>query len=187
MGIIFAAAAGECGHGLEKWRAETVGKRRYELASSVLADFYEMDEIIRASRNPFILAQEMAPIDGVDEKISTQSTYAPERRLLEHQEFFARFRARKFEFAANFGKPAGALFDDIWRIRLEINWAVFDMLNHKEIQNSRRPDDIELWQSWYKVAFRSAGESKDLLIPRLDKIIAEVEAMCRPAVETQLR
>lgn len=55
--------------GLEKWRSETIGKSRYEVAVAALADFYEMDEIIRASRNPFILAQEMAPMEGVsDEK-----------------------------------------------------------------------------------------------------------------------
>lgn len=172
--------------GLEKWRAETIGKKRYELAAAVLADFYEMNEIIRASRNPFILAQEMTPIDGVDERITSESSYAPERRLLEHQEIFARFRARKHEFAANFGKSAAALFDEMWKIRLEINWAVDGMLRHKEIRDSRRPDDIELWKSWRRVAFRDADEANDVLLPRLDKIIADIEAICRPAIEAQL-
>jgi len=173
--------------GLEKWRAETIGKKRYELAAAALADFYEMNEIIRTSRSAFVLAHEISSIDGVPEKIATDSTYAPERRLLEHQEFFARFRARKHEFAANFGKEAAIVFDDMWRIRLEINWAVDGMLKNKEIRNSRRPDDVELWLSWHRVAFKDSDETKDKILPRLDKILTEVEAICRPAIETQLR
>src|SRR5258708_1550354 len=172
--------------GLEKWRAETIGKKKYELATTVLADFYETNEIIRASRNPFILAQEMGKIDGVDEEISGNASFAPERRLLEHQEFFAQFRSRKYEFTAHFGKAAAAPFDDIWKIRLEINFAVDSMLRHKEIRNSRRPDDIELWQSRHKVSFRNSDESQDLLIPKLEKIIADIEAICRLAIERQL-
>ena len=128
----------------------------------------------------------MREIDGVDEEITNNSSFAPERRLLEHQEFFARFRSRKHEFASHFGKAAAAPFDEIWKVRLEINWAVDSMLRHKEIRNSRRPDDRELWQSWYKVAFRDSDESKDLLIPKLEKIITDIEAICRPAIERQL-
>ena len=173
--------------GLEKWRAETVGKKRYEVAASVLADFCEMDEIIRTSRGAFVLAQEIHEITegGVEEAVA--GSYAPEQRLLKHQEFFARFRARKYEFATYFGKAGAALFDDMWKIRLEINWAVMDMLNHKEVRNSRRPDDVELWQSWHRVAFADPREGKDPIAPRLAKIISGIEEICRPAIEAQLK
>jgi hypothetical protein len=36
--------------GLNKWRAETIGKRQAELAEEVLADFYEARDIIDAAR-----------------------------------------------------------------------------------------------------------------------------------------
>jgi hypothetical protein len=173
--------------GLEKWRAETVGKKKYELAAAVLADFYEMEEIIRVSRGAFVLAHEIDEIvkDGVDETIAT--SYAPEQRLLKHQEFFAKLRARKFEFAAYFGKTAAGVFDDLWRIRLEINWAVGDMLRHKEVRGSSRPEDRTLWQSWHCIAFADPREGKDPVAPRLSKIIADVEALCRPAIEAEVR
>src|ERR1700704_2881126 len=38
--------------GLEKWRAETTGKRKAELAEDVLADFYQARDIINAARSP---------------------------------------------------------------------------------------------------------------------------------------
>lgn len=172
--------------GLEKWRAETVGKKRYELAAAVLADLYEMEEIIRASRGAFVHAHKIVEIvqGGVDEAIA--SSYAPEQRLLKHQEFFAKLRARKFEFAAYFGKAAAALFDDLWAIRLEINWAVSDMLMHKEVRGSNRPGDQKLWQSWHRVAFSDPREGMDPIAPRLNKIVADVEAICRPAIEAEL-
>lgn len=173
--------------GLEKWRAETIGKKRSELATAVLADFYEAHEIIQTSRNPFVLAQEMGKIEGLDDEIASNSSYAPERRLREHQEFFARLRSRKYEFAASFGKTAAATFDEIWRIRVDISWAVNSMITHEEIRNSRLPDDVALWRSWHKVAFRDSDEAKDPVAPKLNKIMADVEAICRPAIEAQLK
>ncbi len=38
--------------GLNKWRAETIGKRKAELAEEVIADFYEARDIIIAARSP---------------------------------------------------------------------------------------------------------------------------------------
>jgi hypothetical protein len=169
--------------GLEKWRSETTGKTKAELAATVLAEFYEMAEILRAARNPFVLNHEMAAKEGVPDSVASDSSYAPEARLLEHQAFFGRFRSRKHEFAAVFGRTAAQPFDDIWRIRLEINWAVDGMLRHKEIRNDRDPENRTLWLSWYNVAFRDADEKKDVLLPRIDAAVIAIEATCRPAID----
>ena len=44
----FAAVIGY--RGLTKWRQETIGKRKFEIAEEVLADFYEAREIITFAR-----------------------------------------------------------------------------------------------------------------------------------------
>ena len=155
--------------GLEKWRSETTGKHRSELAANVLAECYEMEEIIRSCRNPFVMVHEMFSIEGISDEVALDSSYAPERRLLEYQEFFGRFRSRKHEFAAVFGKAAASAHEEMWRLRLEINWAVDSMLRNKEIRNGRDPQNRELWLSWYNVAFRNSDVSQDPLIPRLQK------------------
>src|SRR5258707_547875 len=84
--------------GLEKWRSETLGKRKAELAASVLAAVYEMEEILRAAREPFVLVHEMSKRPGVPDEIAANPNFAPEARLLEHQEFLSRFRVQKHEF-----------------------------------------------------------------------------------------
>jgi hypothetical protein len=169
--------------GLEKWRSETIGKRKAELAATVLAEFYEMAEILKAARNPFVLVHEMAAKEGVADVVASDSNYAPEARLLEHQDFFGRFRSRKHEFAAVFGRTAAQPFDDIWRIRLEINFAVDGMLRHKEIRNARDAENRTLWLSWYNVAFRDADEKKDVVLPRIDAAVLAIETTCRPAID----
>ena len=141
-----------------------------------------MDEIIRSSRSPWVMVHEMTPIEGIPDNIASSSTYAPERILAEYQSFFGRFRSRKHEFAAVFGKNAAEPFDQMWSIRLDINHAVDGMLCHKELQKARDPDNRELWLSWYNVAFRNVDESTDPLIPRLQKAVASIEAICRPAM-----
>src|SRR5207247_1828994 len=68
--------------GLEKWRSETLGKRKAELAADVLAAVYEMEEIIRTAREPWVLVHETAPRKDVPDEIAKEANYAPEARLL---------------------------------------------------------------------------------------------------------
>jgi hypothetical protein len=131
--------------GLEKWRSETFGKRRAELAATVLTKVYEAEEIFRAAREPFVLAHEMAKKEGIPDVIAEDSSFAPERRLLGYQEFFGRFRSMKHEFAAIFGREAAKSLDELWRIRIEINHAVDNMLRNKEVpevSGSRGPSTL---------------------------------------------
>src|SRR5262249_55482261 len=130
--------------GLEKWRSETLGKQRAELATTVLTNVYEMTEILRSAREPWVMPHEMARLEGVPDEIAQQSNFVPERRLSEHQEFFGRFRSLKHAFAAVFGKDASKLFDELWRIRIDINHAVDSMLRNKEMGQSRATEDIKL-------------------------------------------
>src|SRR5712692_5148078 len=78
--------------GLEKWRSETLGKQRAELATTVLTNVYEAAEILRAAREPWVLPHETAAREGVRDDVAQQAHFVPERRILEHQEFFGRFR-----------------------------------------------------------------------------------------------
>jgi hypothetical protein len=41
--------------GLEKWRRETIGKRKVELAKEVLADFYQARDIIQRPDLPLAI------------------------------------------------------------------------------------------------------------------------------------
>jgi hypothetical protein len=169
--------------GLSRWQAETIGKHRHDVASTTLALFYQMEEILRSARDPWVLPHEMAKRDGIPDEIAEDANYAPEARLLKENEFFARFRAAKHEFAALFGRDAAVPFDDLWRVRIDINHAVDFMLRNKEL--GRAPfgsDDYKLWREQYSIAFRDPREGKDEISPRISAQIAAMEKTCRSVI-----
>ena len=75
--------------GLEKWRSETLGKRKADVATSALASVYRAEEIFRSARSSFVLPHEYSEREGVPKELATNANYAPEARLLEHEAFFS--------------------------------------------------------------------------------------------------
>ena len=168
--------------GLGKWRAETIGKRKAEIAAITLATIYEMEEILRSARWPWVSPHEMATKEGVPDEIATDRNYAPEARLQAHQEFFGRFRSRKYAFAAVFGCDAAKPFEELWRIRLEISLAVDVLLRHKEMSREDA-DDHAFWKEQHGIAFRSEKTENDVIGKMIAKQVSAIENTCRPAID----
>jgi hypothetical protein len=128
------------------------------------------------------LPQSWPTADSPDGK-PRDANYAPEARLLKENEFFARFRAAKHEFAALFGRDAAMPFDDLWRVRIDINHAVDFMLRNKELGRARfGSDDYKLWREQYSTAFRDPGEGKDKISPHISAHVAAMEKTCRSVI-----
>ena len=134
-------------------------KRKAELAEATLASVYEMEDILRAAREPWVLPHEMAKKVGVPDETATSQDYAPEARLLERQEFFARFRSQKFAFAAVFGLEAAKPLDELWQCRVKINDAVFTLLRNKEMPK-RDENYRALLEAQRAIAFRGTGRRR---------------------------
>jgi hypothetical protein len=188
---IFTAGAACTGawigwRGLEKWRSETLGKRQAEIAEGTLATVYEMEEMLRSARAPWVLPHEMAKREGVPDEIATNANYAPEARLLEHQEFFARFRSQKYAFAALFGLEAAKPLDELWRCRLEINWAVDELLRNAEMSRGDAEDRAFL-SARRAIAFRPPKSEDDTLGKRISEQVSSIERTCRPAIEARAK
>jgi hypothetical protein len=86
--------------GLNKWRTETIGKRKAELAEEVLADFYEGRDIINAARSPGGFGHEgatrpRAEWESEDDTRTLDAYFRTMERLRNKEEFFARFHARR--------------------------------------------------------------------------------------------
>jgi hypothetical protein len=178
-------AASTAYRGLEKWRQETRGKSRAELATKALTAAYELQEVFRQARAPWVLPHETRKRDGVPDAVASEPHYVPEARLLEHEEFFGRFRALRHQYAAVFGPEAAKAFDALLRVRLDINGAVHSLVTHKELEESKQRDDRAEWRSWYDTAFRSDTNKDDLLTKRIDEAVVQVERVCRPAIDAQ--
>ena len=169
--------------GLERWRAETAGKRRHDLATTALTLAYQIEDVLRAARQPFVSVHEMTSMEGVPDEIAQDANFAPERRLLRDQEFFARFRSAGHEFAAVFGKEAAKPFDELWRVRLDINHAVDFMLRNKELRKQPRDtEDHKLWEEMYYTAFRHHQPKQDKVGAQITAQVRGLEATCRPVI-----
>jgi len=188
---IFTAGAACTGawigwRGLEKWRTETLGKRQAEIAEATLASVYEMEDILRAAREPWVLPHEMAKKEGVPDETATSQDYAPEARLLERQEFFARFRSQKFAFAAVFGLEAAKPLDELWQYRVKINCAVFTLLRNKEMP-TRSEEHRVFIEGQREIAFRPSKSEDDTLGKRISEQVSNIEYTCRPAIEARAK
>src|SRR5262245_8878987 len=115
--------------GINRWRAETIGKLRIELAEGTLAEFYEARDIIQAARSPLIRLGEGSTRELEDwEKAAPpdynprdrDALYASAERLEKRSEFFAKLNARRYRFIAHFGPEAAKPFDEIRRVHDEI-------------------------------------------------------------------
>lgn len=124
----------------------------------------------------------MATKEGIPDQIATDPNFAPEARLLAHQEFFGRFRSQKYSFAAVFGRDSAKPFEELWRIRLEINLSVDQLLRNKEMARGNA-DDRAFWREQYDIAFRSAKIENDVLSKSISEQVSAIENTCRLAIE----
>jgi len=138
--------------GLERWRAETIGKRKAELAEEVLADFYEAREIIQAARMPGSLSNEgdsraKSPDETEADTRTLNAYFSVAERLSKKTEFFAQVESRRYRFIAHFGLPAAEPYMTLRKIHGEILVNVRMLLmTHRQRQLGANPTSIEHWQ-----------------------------------------
>ena len=104
--------------GISAWKREFVGKRRIELAESVLALFYEAEDAIREIRSPFAgLDEGKTRQRGQNESEEVSSlldqAYVVFERYQKREQLFSQLKATRYRFMAAFGadasKPWGEL------------------------------------------------------------------------------
>jgi hypothetical protein len=191
---IFTAGAACTGawigwRGLNKWRDETIGKRKAELAEDVIADFYQVREIILEARSPgSIRADEGNTPPKMDDETPEETEqynvyYLVSQRLSKDSDFFSRLQARKYRFIAQFGVEAVKPYDDISQILREIRIAVHMLIvMHKMHKTPERETDH---RKWCRTIFGGADE--DDIPKRLDAIVTAIEETCRPAIQETLK
>ena len=174
--------------GLEKWRAETIGKRRIELAEDVLADFYQARDIIKAARSPFGYNHEgqsrQSGENETEEDTGILNSYfAATERLASKADFFAETWARRYRFTAVFGSEAAGAYDDLFEVRNEIIVSVRSLISaHGHHLSAADQAEREQWKStiW-------SGAEGDPIPARVDRAVEAMEAICRLAIQKAAR
>lgn len=170
---------------LNKWRAETIGKRKAELAEDVLADFYEARDIINAARSPGGFGHEGATRmpanwESEEDTRTLNSYFRTIERLRNKETFFAKLDARRYRFVAHFGHEAAQAYDDLSKIHRQIVVAVQSLIStYQHRDQGSLPHNRKLWEA--TIGWVSAEQ--DRIPAQLDALVQEIERICRPAIQ----
>lgn len=177
--------------GVSAWKREFVGKRRIDLAESVLALFYEAEDAIREIRNPFSFAGEgntrkRSEHEGENESHLLDEAYVVFERYRKREQLFAQVRSMKYRFMAMFGAVAGEPFDELNKVLNEIfiSAQVLSRYWVRQGRGSLTPDESGIMQT-QEAVFWYMGDEKDAIGPRVRNAVQKVEAITNSAVITK--
>ncbi|KZB99373.1 hypothetical protein AU375_04449 [Methylobacterium radiotolerans] len=165
---------------LNKWRDETVGKRRLEVAEETLSAFYQVQEVIHDARAPMIWASEMVKEEGVPDEVVSNSAYGPVRRLRQSFDHIRDLRTKRHRFAALFGREATKPWDEIEAVLNEINAASEAILMLRGEHIPAKDPHAKFYQEQRQILARQMDD--DPITPRVGAAVKEIEATCRPII-----
>lgn len=177
-------------YGIDSWRREHTGKRQIELAEDALALFYEASDAIKHLRHPLSFSSETESIErGKSESDSEfqarKNASVVFKRYNEHHELFNKLYAMRYRFMAQFGKEKAKPFDDLRSIVTEITGSarVLARLWSREHFHSDAQWDAHRKQvDKYEAIFWEGLEEDDPINPRVNLVIAEIEAICQAII-----
>jgi len=166
-------------------RAFAAWKRKTEFAETVLADFYQVKDIISGIRSPGSFGNEgqsrpREPWETESDTRKLNNYFIVIERLEKKSEFFSQFIARRYQFIAMFGPEAAKPYDDLWKVRADIIISVRMLLQtHQRRDLGSIPEDRKAWETtmgWLHAA-------QDPIDMRINQIIDVVELICRPVIQ----
>jgi hypothetical protein len=169
---------------LKSWRAETIGRRKAELAEQVLAAIYEVKEVFIFVRSSFILegeGQSRQPELNESEKVKAiRDRYViPIERLRREKAVFARLQSQGYALQAMFGAESIEPLRIIREVRGSIESAADVLIQtaiFEDVPKNTFKDKDELLAilGWGK---RQRPDETD---KKIDKAVQDMEAICRP-------
>lgn len=179
-----AVAAWSATLGVHAWRRQVIGTKRTDVAEKALTAIYEARDILEAARSPMSFGDEgktRTPQPGETEAQTRHrnSYYAPAERLLEQRDFFMATNASRYRLLAYFGPTAAAPFETIYRARNKVLISTRMLLTMPD--RDLRQDQIESLRRW-EADIWSIGDANDVIKRDVDAAVAQLEALCRPAL-----
>jgi hypothetical protein len=185
VAIVVASIVAICG--ISAWRKEFQGKRNIELAEEVLALFYEAIGAVRAIRSSLGYMAEGAtrkPQDGEtrQQKRARDQAYVVHERYEKRQDVFNRLHSKRYQFMARFGNEKAKPFEDLRHIVIEIRVSANSLADIWSVE--KRSEATEKKRLEHESVIWDLSE-EDPIAPRLEKVISDIEAVCRPIVVTR--
>ena len=182
--------------GVSAWKREFVGKRRIELAETVLALFYEAEDAIKQIRSPFSFDGEGSTRKHADNELEAESrildqAYVVFERHQKREKLFAQIHSMRYRVMAAFGSSAAEPFDELNKIIKEIFLAARMLGTHYwqrqgrvEMASEEFKKHLEEMHS-YEAVFWCINEDTDKILPRVRKAVEKLEGITQDAFVTQ--
>ncbi len=183
--------------GVSAWKRESVGRRRMDLAESVLALFYEADDSIAMIRSPFSFGgeggtRERGANETPEESNALDQAYVAFERYQKKEQLFAQLQSTRYRFMATFGPEAAEPFNDLDSAIKDVLIAA-RALGTRYWQDQRRrvmdrkqsADHLQKMQKYESIFW--AGEDDDPIAPRVKDAIKKVEAIAKREVDAMRR
>ena len=160
-----------------KWKPESIGKRKIELAEEILADFYQAKDVIDWARLPSGWSSEgekrKRPEDESEEEGRARDAYYRTiHRLVSHAELFSRLQSRKYRAMAYFGNEAREPFEEMGDIHARIIAAASNLVRHYRAEGELPAN----WEAWEEtIGWQTEGRI-DAMGDKVNAVIAKVEA-----------
>lgn len=185
-------ASGTAIYGISTWKREFRGKRQIELAEEALALFYEAREVITSARSCLGFGYEGRTRESEAEETPAQkkardAAYVIFERFQPHEQLFSKLYAMRYRFMAQFDLGSAKPFDELKKIRNEIFSAARRLArlwaeDVSHFDEKRQEAHYEKVQKYESIFWDTYDEVADPINPRLDKVVSEIEAICRPVI-----
>lgn len=182
----FTAAAAVTGAivavlGYRKWKPESIGKRKIELAEQMLADFHQAKDVIDYARTPTgwsIESDQRKPTKGEtpDERRKKASYFRTFQRLKAYEDLFARLQTRKYQAVAHFGSDARKLIEAMGEIHAKVLAASGNLSRYYKSDGdlSERWDEWEKTIGWLQEDSEGKAERDEIAL-QLQKIVSDAD------------
>lgn len=182
--------------GVSAWKREFVGKSRTDLAESVLALFYEAEDVIKQIRSPHSFVGEGGTRKRADNELAEESRLLDQANIVferyqEREKLFAQIRSMRYRVMATFGSEAAEPFDELDKIINEILVAARMLGSHYWPRQGRvemAPEEfkkhLEEMHS-YETVFWCLGDDKDHISPHVRKTVEKIEGIVKVAFVSQ--
>ncbi len=182
--------------GVYTWKRGFVGKRRIELAESVLALFYEAEDAIKQIRSPHSFDGEGSKRKRANNELAEESRLLDQanvvfERYQKREKLFAQIRSMRYRVMAAFGSSATEPFDELNKIINEIFLAARMLGTHYWPRQGRvemAPEEFKKHLEAlheYEEVFWYLGEAKDKISPRVQKAVEKMEGITQAAFVAQ--
>jgi len=178
LAILIASVVAVCG--ISAWRKEFQGKRNIEIAEEVLVLFYEAKDAIRAIR-AFLRQQGEGATITPPQAYDSVVVY---ERYEKRHEIFNKLTSKRYQFKARFGDEKDKPFEDLKNIINEILNAAYGLSMTLSTPYNNNDPIIKKQIKEFKsiMICTDQNDPKDPINPRLDKVISDIEGICKPII-----